>query len=356
MKRLTYISNFSQPLARNEIERIGEVSVRNNARDGLTGALFCFHDVFYQVIEGEEQAIERCYSRILKDSRHKDIFCLKVEQGVSSRMYGDWAMKTVILEESGEAILVALRNMMDGLSSTHRILERYAPAEILQTMQQGRNPLSEKSSMTERVVIFADILASTTLTEVLPAEKVALLLADYYEIANAAIVESGGTISKLTGDGLMAHFETGMADSALDASIRIIHRLNDLRSRAESHDPRKFLYSGIGISAGKVLEGSIGSDLRKDYTLLGDPVNSAARLESVTRKTGHAIVFDSRFRSLLRKERTLKKLGRYLPKGKTDQLQIFTIPEDEIKFHITSESLRKSIQSLSEPSVKLNLN
>ncbi|HNE24498.1 MAG TPA: BLUF domain-containing protein, partial [Leptospiraceae bacterium] len=71
MKRLTYISNFSQPLARNEIERIGEVSVRNNARDGLTGALFCFHDVFYQVIEGEEQAIERCYSRILKDSRHK---------------------------------------------------------------------------------------------------------------------------------------------------------------------------------------------------------------------------------------------------------------------------------------------
>jgi adenylate cyclase len=98
-----------------------------------------------------------------------------------------------------------------------------------------------------------------------------------------------------------------------------------------------------------VLEGSIGSDLRKDYTLLGDPVNSAARLESVTRKTGHAIVFDSRFRSLLRKERTLKKLGRYLPKGKTDQLQIFTIPEDAIKFHITSESLRKSIQSLSEP-------
>lgn len=258
-------------------------------------------------------------------------------------------MKTVILEESGEAILVALRNMMDGLSSTHRILERYAPAEILQTMQKGRNPLSENSSMTERVVIFADILASTTLTEVLPAETMALLLADYYEIANAAIVESGGTISKLTGDGLMAHFETGKADSALDASIRIIHRINDLRSRAESHDPRKFLYSGIGISAGRVLEGSIGSDLRKDYTLLGDPVNSAARLESVTRKTGHAIVFDSRFRSLLRKERTLKKLGRYLPKGKTDQLQIFTIPEDAIKFHITSESLRKSIQSLSEP-------
>jgi adenylate cyclase len=62
-----------------EVEEIGARSVKNNTRDGLTGVLFCFNNIFYQILEGPEDALNRCYARILKDNRHKDIFCLEVE-------------------------------------------------------------------------------------------------------------------------------------------------------------------------------------------------------------------------------------------------------------------------------------
>ncbi|HNA79297.1 MAG TPA: BLUF domain-containing protein, partial [Turneriella sp.] len=99
MKRLTYISSFSRPMSNKEIDEIGERSVKNNTRDGLTGVLFCFNNIFYQILEGPEDALNRCYARILKDSRHTDIFCLEVEN-ITTRQYGDWAMKTVRLDES----------------------------------------------------------------------------------------------------------------------------------------------------------------------------------------------------------------------------------------------------------------
>lgn len=343
MKRLTYISAFARPLSREEIESIGQKSILNNTRDGLTGALFCFRDLFYQILEGEDESIERCYARILADPRHKDIFCLNVETGIQERLYGDWAMKTVLLDESQEDLLRPLRNMMDSLARTHMILEKYAPEQIIQTIQKGLNPLDMPSFHTERVVLFADMMSSTTLTESLRAEVMADMLHSFYEITNRAIKASGGTISKLTGDGLMAHYATDQASAALEASLHILKDLAAYRARHNASDPRSLLYSGIGISAGSVLEGSIGSDERRDYTLLGDPVNSAARLESVTRKTGWALVFDSRFRNLAGSEYRMKRLGQYQPKGKTETLEIFTLPHPAVRLDLSPIQLRDRI-------------
>lgn len=343
MKRLTYISAFAGPLSRSEIENIGQKSVQNNQRDGLTGALFCFRDLFYQILEGEENEIDRCYARILADPRHKDIFCLNVEAGIKERQYGDWAMKTVVLDDSQEDLLRPLRNMMDSLARTHMILEKYAPEQIIQNIQRGLNPLDIKSFHTERVVLFADIMASTTLTESLRADIMVEMLGAFYEIGNRAIKNAGGTISKLTGDGLMAHFTPDRARPALLASLEIQRGLAAYRARHSSSDPRSFLFAGIGISAGAVLEGSIGSEERKDYTLLGDPVNSAARLESVTRKTGWSIVFDSRFRDLVGTGENMKRLGQYQPKGKKETLEIFTATEAATRLAISPAALRDAI-------------
>lgn len=347
MKRLTYISAFARPLTRDEIANIGQKSVDNNTRDGLTGALFCFRDLFYQILEGEEAALDRCYTRIIADNRHTDIFCLNVEE-ITERQYADWAMKTVILDESTEDLLRPLRNMMDSLARTHMILEKYAPEQIIQSIQKGLNPLIAPSFHTERVVLFADILSSTTLTESLRAEVMADMLRAFYEIANGAIKKHGGVISKLTGDGLMAHFTMEQADSALAASLDLLERLKSYRNGHGPDDPRSLLFSGVGISAGAVLEGSIGSNERRDYTLLGDPVNSAARLESVTRKTGWALVFDSRFRNLLHTQKRMKRLGQYRPKGKTETLEIFTIPEPAVQLERGSADLRTRIASFAK--------
>ncbi|MBL8018025.1 MAG: BLUF domain-containing protein [Leptospirales bacterium] len=343
MKRLTYVSIFSRELSAQEVEAIGALSVRNNTRDGLTGALFCFKDIFYQILEGDDKKVDACYARILNDDRHTDIFCLKVEMDIRSRFYGDWAMKTVLLDSAQEELLIPLRNMLDSLARTHFILGKYAPEQILRTIQEGLNPLDQPSFHTSRVVLFSDIMGSTTLTESLRAEVLADMLSAYYEIANRCIARAGGTISKLTGDGLMAYFPIEKAQAAVEASLDLLGELGEYRKRQRSGDPRELLYAGVGISAGPVLEGSIGSDVRKDYTLLGDAVNSAARLESTTRKVGRTLVFDSRLRDLLPRNRAVKRLGLYQPKGKLERLEIFTIPEEATNIGLTQAELKEKM-------------
>lgn len=345
MKRLTYISSFSRPLGKDEIDQIAAKSIENNSRDGLTGVLFCFNNIFYQILEGDEQMLDKCYARILSDNRHNNIFCLEIEKDIKERYYADWAMKTVRLEESNDSLIMPVRTMLNSLAKTHYILERYSPQIILNGIQQGENPLEWEPFNAERIVLFSDIMASTTLTESNSVEAMSLLLRTYYEICNRVITQSGGVISKLTGDGIMAYFTWDEADKAIEAAATILKELQAVRKAHSPNDIRNLLYAGIGLAGGKVREGNIGSELKKDYTLLGDAVNTAARLEAVTRKVRYALVFDTSIVHRLNKAYNLKKLGKYQPKGKTEMLDLFTLDEPYIKMVSSHGSLKDRIIS-----------
>lgn len=343
MKRLTYISSFARPIPPAEIDEIGSRSIANNTRDGLTGVLFCFNNVFYQILEGPEDAINRCYARILKDPRHKDIFCLEVENDIKAREFGDWAMKTVRLDESGDSLIRPIRTMLNSLARTHYVLERYSPLEVLSGLQKGEDPLKWSLKTSEKTILFSDIFSSSTFAEALSSAEFEKLLTAYYEITNRSIAENGGTLSKLTGDGLMAYFKAGNAQNALDASLEICRRLDDLRHAAPEGSPLRLLYAGIGLSTGEVREGNIGSVHKYDYTLLGDLVNSAARLESVTRKVDALLVFDESLLAQVERPSALKTLGLYQPKGKAERLKIYTVNYPYTRRTLPVSELKKSI-------------
>lgn len=346
MKRLTYISSFSRPLTSAEVDEIGNRSVVNNTRDGLTGVLFCFNNVFYQILEGPEDAIDRCYARILKDSRHKDIFCLEVQNDVRTREFGDWAMKTVRLEESADSMIRPIRTMLNSLARTHYVLERYSPNEVLAGLQRGDNPLAWKLKTSEKVILFSDIFSSTTFAENISASQFEKLIATYYEIANRSVVENSGTLSKLTGDGLMAYFDANNTTRALNSAIEICRRLEDARSAASAADPVHYLYAGLGLCFGTVREGNVGSNHKYDYTLLGDSVNSAARLESVTRKVDALVVFDESILQRIERPSTLRQLGIYRPKGKNEQLKIYSVDYAYTRRNPSLTDLKASILAL----------
>lgn len=346
MKRLTYISSFSRPIPAAEIDDIGKRSVTNNTRDGLTGVLFCFNNVFYQILEGPEDALNRCYARILKDPRHKDIFCLEVENDIKTREFGDWAMKTVRLDESGDSLIRPIRTMLNSLARTHYVLERYSPLEVLNGLQKGEDPLKWTLKTSEKTILFSDIFSSSTFAETLSSAGFEKLLTAYYEITNRSISENGGTLSKLTGDGLMAYFKAGNAGKALDASLEICRRLDDLRNSAPEGSPLRLLYAGIGLCTGDVREGNIGSVHKYDYTLLGDSVNSAARLESVTRKVDALVVFDESMLKQIERPSALRTLGLYQPKGKTEQLKIYSVNYPYTRRALQLGELKKAIMGL----------
>jgi adenylate cyclase len=166
-------------------------------------------------------------------------------------------------------------------------LERYhSPAvvgEVLARSEPGSGLLAMKRA--EVSVLFADLVDFTPLAESAEPEEVAALLADYFTGAVEAIFAAGGTLDKFIGDGVMAFFgaPVAQADHA-ERAVRAAHsiqaavgRWND--ERAGAGQPAVAVR--IAVHSGTVVVGEVGSEQRVDYTVLGNTVNVAARLEGV---------------------------------------------------------------------------
>lgn len=347
MDRITYISKFGKGITDKDIKEIGSKSEANNDRDNLTGVLMCFKGVFYQIIEGASASLYKCFNRIKSDPRHEDIFILDIERNIGKRLYGEWKMKTVFLEKNTDPLISPIRDLLSSLTNTHSTLKKYAPFEVLDGIQQGQNPLKWKIKRTEMIVLFSDLVGFSTLVEKADIDDVQKVLDNYFEISLAIINRTGGTVSKLMGDGFMAYYPIDHAKSALNASVRIIRGLKNSREKALSPF-EKLSYCSIGISAGAVVQGNVGSLVKMDYTILGDIVNSASRLESYTRMKKHSLIFDHRFKQYL--PRDLKfdilDIGTLKPKGKTQTLKIFTVADPIIPFDRSPEEIAKMIQSI----------
>ena len=358
MKRITYISNFSRPLSLDDLDAISEVSIRNNKRDGLTGALFCFRNIFYQILEGEEEAVDRCFARIEKDDRHSRVFILEIEEDIERRKYGEWEMRTVMLDESTDPLMRPIRHLLSTLANTHRTLERYTPQRVLREIQMGGSPDQIQARYEERTVMFVDLFRSTSIFESWPVDAATMVLHRFYDTALNAIQREQGIVSKLTGDGIMAYWPANNAGGAVQAAIAMLQEFDELRKRsAEKDNPLRLLHAGVGLATGRVLEGNIGSSVHMDYTVLGDTVNTAARLEGATRKAGWSLVFDESTKNRLQgmeassqasASAPIRLIGRFRAKGKEDAVKLYTVDQATLRNAIDHEALRQEIRTLGQ--------
>lgn len=138
----------------------------------------------------------------------------------------------------------------------------------------------------EVTVMFVDIRDFTPFAEANPAEDVVARLNALFEIVVPAVVDAGGHVNKFLGDGALAVFGVPNelarhGDAALAAAL-LIHRLVADRFGGE-------LRIGIGINTGVVIAGTIGGGSKLEFTLIGDTVNVAARVEQLIKTTGDAI-------------------------------------------------------------------
>jgi len=105
----------------------------------------------------------------------------------------------------------------------------------------------------------------------------------YLEACSAGIAKRGGEVTKFLGDGVMAYFDADDVDDALQSCLDIQAELKRIRDEAPPKSALGLVYSGFGLVVGPVIEGSMGSSVKMDYTIIGQPVNSAARVEALTR-------------------------------------------------------------------------
>ena len=223
--------------------------------------------------------------------------------------------------------------MIEDISSEKRIkstMSRYMDPSIAdQLLASGAEILGGKS--VPATVLFSDIRSFTTLTEQLGPQGTVSLLNEYFEIMVECIQREGGMLDKFIGDAMMAAFGVPMAhdddeDRAVRAAISMIRELDQWNAK-RAQEGKMPVKIGIGLNTDVVVSGNIGSRKRMDFTMIGDGVNLAARLESAC-KQYHARILVSEFtyRKLRGTYRT-REIDRIIVKGKTQPVAVYEILE-----------------------------
>ena len=168
----------------------------------------------------------------------------------------------------------------------------------------------------EVTVMFVDIRDFTPFAEANTAEDTVARLNALFEIVVPAVVDAGGHVNKFLGDGALAVFGApndlaDHADAAVAAAV-LIHRLVAERFGGQ-------LRIGIGINTGVVIAGTIGGGGKLEFTLIGDTVNVAARVEQLTKTTGDAILLTQRASTLWRLDRPAHRPGIPCPERKVSR-------------------------------------
>jgi len=221
--------------------------------------------------------------------------------------------------------------MIEDISSEKRMkstMSRYMDPGIAdQLMEKGEDILGGKS--TPVTILFSDIRSFTTLTEELGAQGTVNLLNEYFTIMVDCIMKEGGMLDKFIGDAIMAGFGVPLAhdddeDRAVRAAISMIRELqswNDIRKE----EGKKPIDMGIGLNTDLVISGNIGSPKRMDYTLIGDGVNLASRLESACKEYFTKIHISEFTYKKLKGTYRIREVDRIIVKGKTEPINSFEV-------------------------------
>lgn len=161
---------------------------------------------------------------------------------------------------------------------------------VVEKVLAGEAELGSKE--VEISVLFADLVGFTSMSEKLAPREVVDLLNDLFETLTAEVFLEDGTLDKYIGDALIAFF--GAPETQQDHPARAVRTGLAMQARllemASQHPERPTLSMRIGINTGPAVVGDIGSKLRSDYTVIGDTVNTASRLESQIAKAGEVVV------------------------------------------------------------------
>ena len=181
--------------------------------------------------------------------------------------------------------------------------------------------VGEAGQAREVTVFFSDIRGFTAMSETRTAAQIVDMLNDYFEQMVEIIVRYEGTVDKFVGDGLLAVFgaprrQDDHADRALRAALAIDHAV---RQQGPGD-----LAIGIGLNSGPVVAGNVGGAGRLEFSVIGDAVNVAARVESATRQTGDVILLAENVRRLLRDHAVELEARPDVPlKGKREPVMLY---------------------------------
>ncbi len=215
-------------------------------------------------------------------------------------------------------------------SETRARLGRLLSPNLVEEVVAGKLDMSRGGGRRRAAVMFTDIRAFTSMSERMTAEDVTDMLNEYFEVMVDILFRWGGTLDKYLGDGMMALFgvpkdDDAAAEQAVRCGLEMQTALNSLnRARQDRGDPP--IAMGVGVNFGEVVWGALGSRKTMDYTVVGDVVNTAARLCSVAR--GGQVLISEAVRNVLPESGfSHQALEPAQVKGKSEPVPVYSVEE-----------------------------
>jgi adenylate cyclase len=222
------------------------------------------------------------------------------------------------------ALSGSFNEMVQGLSEREALREAFGsyvdPEVAERVIEEGELLEGEER---EATVMFVDVRQFTPFAERSSPRETVAFLNEFFELVVPIVTDNRGHANKFLGDGLLAVFGAperlqDHAWHALQAGCEIVEAVRK-RFRGE-------IEIGVGLNSGPVIVGSVGGGGRLEFTVVGDPVNVAARVESHTRETGDALLLTEATRALLRRGRhDLEPRGEVTLRGKTEPIPVYAV-------------------------------
>lgn len=246
-------------------------------------------------------------ARVVGEIRHVEAFALDQVRRHPSRLAEISSLSSAIAE------------MAAGLSA----FRKFIPADLVLSLLRQGVEAKPGGSIQELTVMFIDVAGFTGLSERM-GDRVVPLLSKYLDVASEVIVANGGTIDKFIGDAVMAFWgaPTAQPDHAVLCCRAALACRKAIESAGIADDDGHPLQIRIGINSGRMLVGNIGSELRLNYTVIGDPVNVASRLESANKQYGTQILIGAETRRLVRDAFVTREIDRIAVYGRAEGLAV----------------------------------
>lgn len=311
--------------------------------------------------ESSDKKLESYYSYVIKNgntfigtlhlaSTRKKIFNYKVQSTIDYIM----PFLACILQESAQRSQLVLQE-----SKLRSTFSKFVPEQVIQDFM-----VSDESSELERnnekrnvVILMCDIRSFTSISEVNKAEDVVNFLNTYFTHMVEIVKKYGGTVDKFIGDAIMVLFGAPIsyndnAKRAVNAAIEMYAQLPSIPCDKLTFPEGISLDIGIGIHYGEVIVGQIGSSDKTSYTVIGDTVNLASRLEGLTKLYGEKIVISQAVRNELDDSYNLLLLDSVKVKGKKEAVYIYRVGEKALPKEF-SQAYEKGFKSYNDGAFNL---
>ncbi len=215
------------------------------------------------------------------------------------------------------------------LRQTRGMLDRYMAPQLVEYVMANIGDLKLNGDKRELTILVSDVRNFTTMTEGSDPLELIALLDEYFSAMTEIIFRHNGIVDKFIGDGILAYWgaftpQINHAAEAAQAACEMIDRVKEL-NKAWAAQGRQTIAIGVGVNTGTVIFGNIGKGKKIEFTVIGDAVNLAARLEGLNKEFGTSIIVSEFTQQRIAGLARTRSLGGYRVKGKTVETTVFAL-------------------------------